>query len=532
MKEPEGERLEFKEAKTRYDFEALVRYCVALANEGGGKMILGVSDKRPRRVVGSEAFPDFERATAGLAERIHLRVEAEVVNHPNGRVLVFDVPSRPIGMPIQYRATYWMRAGDSLVPMTPDKLKRIFDEAGPDFSAEICAKASIEDLDPGAIALFRERWIRKSGNAELAALSDSQLLVDAELTVEGGVTYAALVLLGTGKALGKHLGQAEVIFEYRSTPESVNYQQRREYREGFLLFEDGLWDLISQRNDLQHFRSGFTVLDIPTFNEDVVREAILNAVGHRDYRLGASVFARQFPRKLEVVSPGGFPPGINEGNILSKQFPRNRRIAEALSKCGLIERSGQGMNRMFKSAILESKPRPDFSGTDEYEVFLTLYGEIQDERLLRFLERVGRERLDQFSTDDVLALDLVHREKKVPPDLRYSISKLLDQGFIEHMSRNKYILSRALYGYLGQSGVYTRRRGLDHETNKSLLLKHILDCEPRGSRFGELMQVLPALTRRQVQRLLRELSDESKVCGVGRTSAVRWHAGPASELAP
>src|SRR5450759_4337273 len=116
------------------------------------------------------------------------------------------------------------------------------------------------------------------------------------------------------------------------------------------------------------------MLAVATFNEVVIREAILNAVSHRDYRLGGSVFIRQFARRIEIVSPGGFPPGITPENILFRQAPRNRRVAEVLAKCGLVERSGQGMNRIVENAIRESKRQPDFSGTDEYQVSLKLSG--------------------------------------------------------------------------------------------------------------------------------------------------------------
>lgn len=99
----EGEHLEFKEAKNHYDFEKLVQYCVALANEGGGKIILGVTDKLPRRIVGSRAFTNLQRTKAGLIERLHLRIEAEELTHSQGRVVVFHVPPRPIGMPVHYK---------------------------------------------------------------------------------------------------------------------------------------------------------------------------------------------------------------------------------------------------------------------------------------------------------------------------------------------------------------------------------------------------------------------------------------------
>ena len=91
----EDEHLESKEAKQNFHFETLVRNCVALANE----------------VVGSQTFADLERTKAGLIERLRLRVEAEEVHHADGRVLVFHVPARSLGMPIQYEGAYWIRVG-------------------------------------------------------------------------------------------------------------------------------------------------------------------------------------------------------------------------------------------------------------------------------------------------------------------------------------------------------------------------------------------------------------------------------------
>lgn len=525
MEGKEDEHLEFKEAKNRFDFEELVKYCAAIANEGGGKLILGVTNKRPRRVVDCRAFESLERTKAGLTERLHLRFEIDEIEHPDGRVLVFHVPSRPIGMPIQYRGSYWMRAGEGLVPMTPDRLKRIFDEAGPDFSAEICAHAALSDIDPTAIQRFRAMWQRKSGNEALDKVTDERLLADAELVVDGRLTYAALILLGTRQALGKYLAQAEVIFEYRSSEASIPSQQRKEYRQGFFLFDEDLWNTINLRNDIQHYQDGLFIWDISTFNEMVIREAILNAVSHRDYRLGGSIFVRQFPRKIEIISPGGFPPGITTENILWKQFPRNRRVAEIFAKCGFVERSGQGVNRMFEVCIKESKPRPDFRGTDEYQVSVTFQGEIQDSRFLRFLEQIGKEMLASFTTQDLLVLDLIKREEPVPKELRDRLALLRDREIIEVISRGKgtrYILSRRFYGFLGKRGVYTRKRGLDKETNKALLFKHIQDFQKDGSRLKELTQVLPQLTQNQIQKLLVELKKEGRIRCIGRTNGARW----------
>ena len=426
LSEPEAERLEFKEAKSNFHFETLAKYCAALANEGGGKIIFGVTDKRPRRVVGSTAFAEPGRAVAGLINRLGIQITSDEIHHANGRVLVFTVPARPVGVPIQFEGVFWSRAGDELRPLSPDRLRRVFDEAGPDYSAEFRLDAGVDDLDPALVERFREMWMRKSSNTALAGVAPRQLLEDAELVSGERITHAALVLLGTRPALGRYLAQAELIFEYRSSEASIAFQQRIEFRSGFLGYLDELWSTINLRNEVLQYREGFFVGDIPAFNESVVREAVLNALAHRDYRMPGSIFVRQFPRRLEIVSPGGFPPGITAANVLWRQSPRNRRIADACSKCGLVERSGQGANRMFEESIKEGKPKPDFAGTDEYQVAVTFAARFRPSVLL--LQKIRRGRFATFGTRDILILDAIQREEPLAEDLRTRCSHLLDEG--------------------------------------------------------------------------------------------------------
>lgn len=531
MKHRENAHLEFKEAKNNYDSDKLTQYCCALANEGGGKLVLGVSDKLPRIIVGSHACRNLEKTKSDLITRLHLRIEVEKLLVEEKRVVIFSMPSRPIGVPIQYQGIYWMRRGEELVPMTPDMLKRIFNEAEPDFSAQICPHAKFEDLDKESIKVFREMWLRKSGNHSLKSLSDQQLLKDVGAVEDKKITYAALILFGKPIALRKFLAQAEVIFEYRSSGVTGPAQQRIEYTQGFFSFYDDLWNKINLRNDLQHFQDGLFVWDIPTFNEKAIREVILNAVSHRDYREAGSIWIKQYPRKIVVASPGGFPSGITPSNMLWKQQPRNRRIADIFNKCGLVERAGQGADRIFEESIRQGKPLPNFAHTDEHEVVLTLDGQIQDESFLRFLEKIGQERLASFNTEDFLVLDLVHKECSIPsspPELKIRLNHLVDLGIVERIGKGRgtrYMLCQQYYTLAGKSGMYTRKRGLDKETNKELLFKHLRANAKNGSKFNELQQVLPFLSRSQVQKLLIELKSENKTYVEGKTSASIWFPG-------
>jgi ATP-dependent DNA helicase RecG len=525
LKTREDEHLEFKEAKNRFDFEKLVKYCAALANEGGGSIILGVTDRPPRRVVGSGAFDELERTKAGLIERLRLRVEAAEIRHPDGRVIAFTVPSRPLGLPIPVEGAYWMRAGEDLAPMTPDMLRRIFDEASPDFSAEICPKATLADLDPAAIEAFRKRWFKRSRNQRLRAMPAQRLLEDAELVAGGGVTYAALILLGTRPALGRFLAQAEVVFEYRSSEATGPANQRDEYRQGFLLYYDKLWKTVDLRNDLQHYLERFVMHPIPTFREVAVREAILNAISHRDYCHPGSVFVRQFPRRIEIVSPGGFPSGITPENILDKQSPRNRRIAETFLRCGLVERSGQGANRMLEECIRDSKPLPDYSRSDAHEVFLTLHGEMQDPAFILFLSRLETERGAPFSSHEYLVFDLVRRGQPIPEDDRGVLRSLRKSGLIEsrgHGRGTRYELSSLYYD------TSTKPRLLDRAAAKATLLQFIEDHLDEGTTLADMRQEFAPASRDQLKSLLKELKAEGKAHSFGRTKGGRWYPGEAT----
>jgi len=522
---PEGTRLEFKSARTSYEFDRLVNYCVALANELGGTVILGVTDKRPREIIGTAAFPEPGETEASLHRALGHRISIEEYFHEDKRILLVHVPSRLPGTAWQIDGKYLKRAGDALVPMGDQELRGIFAETGPDFTAEIVPRAGFADLQPEAIQEFRRRWQKKSGNPRLSTMSDLQILQDCSLIEEDGVTYAALILLGRPSAITRHLAQAEVIFEYRSSEVAGPAPDREEFREPFLLFHDRLWTKINLRNDRQSFQQDFFRFDLPTFDETSIREAVLNAVCHRDYRLGGSVFIRQYSRRLEIVSPGGFPPGITPENIADQQNPRNRRLAEALNRCGFIERSGQGVNLMIEQAVRQTKPLPDFSRSASHEVFLTLAGTVQNPAFLRFLERIGEDSLSRFQTLDFLALDALAHGRELTPEMKSRLPDLIEAGAVECQGRGKgqrFFLSRALYEVMGSPGSYTRKKGLDHETNKDLLIRHLQEAAEKGAPIRELEGVLPAQSRTNIRRMLSELREEGLVELLGSSSAQRW----------
>ena len=129
----EGEHNEFKEWKTKDDFDGLTKYACALANEGGGKIVLGVADQRPRKIVGTHIWPQFEVTRKSLNQRIHLTTQWEEIQTPQGRVLVITVPRHAYGLPAAWDGRAWMRENDSLIPLSEARRKAIWEEIGRDF---------------------------------------------------------------------------------------------------------------------------------------------------------------------------------------------------------------------------------------------------------------------------------------------------------------------------------------------------------------------------------------------------------------
>ncbi|MDR2600435.1 MAG: putative DNA binding domain-containing protein [Oscillospiraceae bacterium] len=524
LEAPEGEHYQFKEAKERFSYTEALKICCALSNGGGGKLVLGITDKRPRKVVNSKAFSQPERTREGLMNKLRIKVDFQLYEYEKKRILVFEVATRPIGHTVQVDGVAWYYKGDSLEPIPPDILRDIYFEAEPDFSGDICHGATLDDIDKAAVDVFRTLWVDDSGNKRIKNISTEQLMIDCGVIINDKVTYAALILFGKNKALMKYLPQAEIIFEYRSSNAAGPAQQREEFRVGFFASYDRIWELIDLRNDLQHYQDGFQVLGIPTFNERATREALLNTVSHRSYRLSGSIFIKQYRDRLVFDSPGGFPSGITVNNILEMQSPRNHLIVNVFALCGLVERAGQGMNLMYELCIKEGKALPDFKGSDSYFVRLTLNGMIKDEKLILLFKRIENDVVDDFITEDFLIINSLFYERSLPTSLRSRAKYLTELGVTEHIGRGRYILAQKLFEEVGGSLTHSRQASFDREENKKQILIHVRMHSSRGTPLRELMQLLPNHSRSQIQKLLYELRDEGKVRIDGKANKSRWYS--------
>ncbi len=168
----------------------------------------------------------------------------------------------------------------------------------------------------------------------------------------------------------------------------------------------------------------------------------LNAVSHRDYRHPGSVFVRQFPRHIEIDSPGGFPPGITPENMLDRQLPCNRRIAETFFRCGIVEWSGQGVNRIVEECTRRGHALPDYQGSDSHQVSLSVDGELRNPEILRFLSRTDPQLMERLDAHDLLVLRAAAIGGQMPPNLRARAAQLAHAGVVERTRGGKYMPSR------------------------------------------------------------------------------------------
>ena len=308
------DHIEFKEAKRNYPFSGgkhtdpkdrrhcVLGYIAALANERGGRLVLGMADRVPHTVVGSNfAENKVGELVDEIYKRLGIRVQYEELYSDEGkRVLVLIVPSRPIGRLLKFEGVPLMRTGESLREMSDAEIFRILSEQEPDFSAQICEGLTMADLDKEAIKAMKSRYADKQKNVTFRNSPDEQVLTDLELLKSGKLNYAALVLLGKSEAIRRYLPQNNIVVEFRMNHSMIQYTARKEFQLPLFIAVDEVWEYINQpaSNPQLHYNDGPYIFDIPSFNEEVVREAILNAVCHRSMKIQSDVVIKQYPKKF------------------------------------------------------------------------------------------------------------------------------------------------------------------------------------------------------------------------------------------
>jgi ATP-dependent DNA helicase RecG len=377
----EDEHLEFKAAENRYDFEELVGYCVALANEGGGRMILGVTNKPPRRVVGTAAFDVPERTVGGIHERLRLKVTFDEVMHPAGRVLVFHVPSRPKGQPVHYNGRYLMRAGDELVPMSPDQLCRIVTEGQPDWLSQ---PAMVDCNDDKVVQLLDTqsyfdllRLPYPLNRAGVLERFEHEKLIERQngawmITNLGGMLFAKKL-----EAFDRLARKAARVIVYEGNGK-LNTKLDRPGTKGYAVGFQGLVEFINGLVPSNEIIEQALRREVKMFPEIAVRELVANALIHQDFNeTGTSVMIEIYDDRMEISNPG--KPFISPDRFIDEYQSRNERLADLMRRLGICEEKGSGVDKVIAAAEAYQLSAPDFRVSENRtSVVLFAHQDIED----------------------------------------------------------------------------------------------------------------------------------------------------------
>jgi len=519
LKESE-DKVEFKAATHNFSYagsehreqeerrKCFLGYLVALANEGSGMLVLGMADKAPHDVAGS----DFAFGKTGALEdetytRLGIRVRMEELFENGLRVLVVHIRPRPVGKMMKFEGVPLMRVGESLRNMSDEEMFAILTEKEPDFSAKICPGFNLADIDDTAIGILKKKYAIKQNNHAFSNLKNEQILSDLKLSSPGGLTYAALILVGKEEAIKKHLPNAQINIEYRQTHSQTHFDKREVFLQPLFLAIDNIWNTVNTRNRDNKISEGPYIFDLPFFNQEVIREAVLNAIAHRDYSISSEIVIKQYPDRITTINPGGFPKGVTKENLITvSSTPRSRLLTEILEKTGLVERSGQGVDKIYRITISEGKPLPDYSKTDFFQVELTVTGEVMDKAFAAFItnEQSQRDEEDLLGTFEILSLYKI--KEGIAENLDTQIISVLERDRlitrVGGSASEKYVLGDAYFDLKNQESMIGDFRTID--------LERILNTFKNNDqvKIGDFIKSFEGdLSRDQVRYLIEKLTD-------------------------
>jgi predicted HTH transcriptional regulator len=358
----EHQRLEFKEAKNQFDNRKLYEYCVALANEGGGHLLLGVSDKPPRRIVGTAAFNDPVAMAEKLFEAVGFRVDIEAVAHPDGRVLVFHIPARPRGTAYHLDGKYLMRAGKALVPMSEDQLRRIFAEGGPDWVEE----HTKQDLDGQQVVELLDtqsffELLKLPYPTDRAGVLDrlvTERLIDS---VAGNYAIRRIGALLLAKKLADFddlSRKAARIVVYNGTSK-LDTKLDRTATKGYAVGFQALVRFVVGQLPQNEVIEDALRKEVKLVPEVAIREVVANALIHQDFSMtGASVMVEIYANRVEISNPG--EPLVPVDRFIDGYQSRNERVADLMRRMHICEEKSSGIDRVVQTAEVYQLPAPAF----------------------------------------------------------------------------------------------------------------------------------------------------------------------------
>lgn len=535
----EDQTLEFKSwsrhgSAYKSQLRELRESVVAFANAEGGLIVLGVSDGRKTR---SDAIHGVSRLAEDSLRRDiydgtdpHILTEVESLLEPEGRLVVIRVPR---GLPPHTTTdgVGKVRVGKDSKPLTGSSIAQLLVTRGRyDLSAEVIPGVTPADLDPLEINRISQ-YATDGGARELGALGNDAILEALGLISGSDVTLAAVLLAGTQTILSRYAPRHELILTRQE--DSTRYDFRRDLRGPLLQIVDEVQRLLDANLRLSTVDvSGFQQIEFPDISWWVAREAVLNALTHRDYFLNQSIHVRLLQGRIEVESPGGLIGGITVNNILRHPpVRRNPLLADVLQTIGLVNRAGLGVDRIYEESLLAGKDLPRYEA-DESHVKLVLPTRTHAD-FARFVLGVRRGS-DRLSLDDLIAMRGLVRRRSLDrwsardllqnseEEVAACLASLRERGYLVAQGRGRgtvYRLARRYSSLIDDEVVPGEDIWLDDESVRLRVLSLLTE---RGRITNAEVRKISGYSRTQVVKVMRSLRQEGLVRVIGRGRAAHY----------
>ena len=530
------------EFKSDVNDDELTEVAVCLANGDGGQILLGVDDDgvvrgaqprhgnttEPRRL---EALIANKTAPAlRVAVTMHQSGELEVVvvNVPKAQALTATTAGRYV------RRAIGVNGKPQCLPMMPHETQaRAILLGGRDLSTSPLPELSISDLDPTELDRFR-RLAESGGDEHLAVLSNRDLLSALGFrSVEGTLNLGAALLFGTPEVLQKFVPTHSAVFQVLGPNDTV--EANRDLHKPLVRLMLELTEAVKPYNPEEEIEDGLFRVGLPRYSDIAVRELIANALVHRDYSINGRLrVAIEEPQTLSVSNPGGFPDGITVENLLTAPpQARNQLIADAFKRAGLVERTGRGINRVYRSQLALGRPRPDYSRSTWSWVEARLSAGPADRELAVFVAASTR-RGQPLELQTLQVLHEVRTERRVTSrragellqisadETRTVLNSLVERGLLESRGEGRgrtYHLSASVYKQIGGSDSYVRTRGFDRIQQEQMILTYVTEHGSAArAELAELCQITPA----QASNRLRAMTKSGKLRMTGNRRTARY----------
>ena len=533
LKEGETITVEFKTwiyAKDmRERISLAVDELIAFANAKGGTVYMGVEDDGT--VTGCENY-DCQKMIEAIYDKTRpsLFTEIEVISYKGYDVLAISVEHDGN----TYATTdgrCLKRLGRNSKPYYPEEMSNKYSSTqNPDFSGQIVSESSVEDINKLEIYQLKEKLRLRDSKSTLPELEDMAFLRDLglikEYNGEDKLTIAGLLFVGKETAINRLLPQAEVIYLHYSADNLVEYDARIDMKQPIITMIDRLTEKIQNSNTIVNVQVGLFRLEVVDFSEKVFQEALLNALAHRDYQNTGAIYVKHYPDKIVIENPGGFLEGINEKNIITHpSAPRNKLIAETLQRLKYVQRTGQGVDIIFREMISMGKPYPQYHAYNE-AVSLTIYSSIDDIDFVKFIAQEQDKLQRVLSLSELMILRYLTDNKRIVlseiqeltqtsmDTARKSCANLIRDGLIE-LAGKEYMLTAKVYDAIKSDVEYTQDTLLRYVKAKGRILEYLQTAD---FITNEKIRELCSFTRQQARITLDKMQYEDllELKGKGR----------------